>query len=46
MNLFRANPALIVSTALGLWVEKSLNVTSTFLTLAVAMASTASFQLS
>ena len=46
MNLFQANPALMVSTALGLWVDLSLNCIYTFLTLAPAMASTASFQLS
>ena len=46
MNLFRANPTLMVSTALGLWVELSLKYICTFITLAPAMASTASFQLS
>ena len=46
MNLFRANPALMVPTALGLWVELSLNDTVSSLILAAAMASPASFQLS
>ena len=46
MNLFRANPAVMVSTALGLRVELSLNHICTTLTLAAATASTASFQLS
>ena len=46
MNLFQANPALMVSTALGLWVDRSLKCRFIFLTLAAATASTASFQLS
>ena len=46
MNLFWANPALMVSTALALWVELSLNHIVTSLTLTAATASRASFQLS
>ena len=46
MNLFLASPFVMVSTALGLWTDLSLNHIYTFFTLAVATACTAASQLS
>ena len=44
MNLFLASPFVMVSTALGLWTDLSLNHIYTFFTLAVATACTAASQ--